>query len=81
MSLEGRVLVVEDDAGQRRMLADFLRDLGLEVAEAAHGREGLDHFQQGSFDLVISDLRMPEMDGQELLREVKAVNPEVAAVN
>jgi two-component system NtrC family response regulator len=80
MSLEGRVLVVEDDASQRQMLADFLRDLGLEVAEAADGRQALEGIQKNLFDLVISDLRMPKMDGQELLSEVKALNPEIGVV-
>ena len=80
MSIDGRVLVVEDDASQRQMLADFLRDLGLEVVEASEGHEALDRFQKGPFDLVISDLRMPEMDGQELLQQIKALNPEVGVV-
>jgi len=80
MSMDGRVLVVEDDSSQRQMLADFLRDLGVEVVEAADGRQALDYIHQGPFDLVISDLRMPEMDGQELLSEVKALNPEIGVV-
>lgn len=80
MSIEGRVLAVEDDASQRQMLADFLRDLGLEVVEASDGREAIEIFQKGPFDLVISDLRMPEMDGQELLQQIRSINPEVGVV-
>ena len=80
MQIEARVLVVDDDGGQREALAAFLRDLGAEVAEASDGRGALAAFQEGQFDLVITDLRMPEIDGHELLRRVKLLNPEIGVV-
>lgn len=80
MSIDGQILVVDDDPSQRQMLADFLRDLGAEVIEAGDGRQALDQIHQSPIDLVISDLRMPEMDGQELLTEIKALNPEIGVV-
>lgn len=80
MSLEGRILVVDDDPSQREMLAGFLRDLGTDVDEAADGREALDILRQGQFDLVISDLRMPKMGGEELLVSIMDLNPEIAVI-
>jgi len=80
MSLEGKVLVVDDDAAQREMLAGFLRDLGVDTDEAENGREALTVLEQGPFDLVITDLRMPKMDGRQLLGAVKQLNPEIGVV-
>jgi DNA-binding NtrC family response regulator len=80
MSTDGRVLVVEDDASQRQMLAEFLRDLGFETIEAGNGQEGLASFSEGPFDLVITDLRMPVMDGHDLLAEIKSLSPDTPVV-
>jgi len=80
MNLEGRVLIVEDDSAQREMLSGFLSDLGVETAEASNGKEALDRLASQQFDVVISDLRMPQMGGEELLREVKELNPDIGVV-
>jgi DNA-binding NtrC family response regulator len=80
MSLEGRILVVDDDAAQREMLAGFLRDLGSEVLEAEDGARALEATRQHNPDVVITDLRMPGMDGQRLLREIVALNPEIRTI-
>jgi DNA-binding NtrC family response regulator len=78
--LTGRVLIVEDDPAQREMLSGFLGDLGVETAEAGNGKEALEILAKRQFDVVITDLRMPEMDGNELLRLVETVNPEIKVV-
>jgi DNA-binding NtrC family response regulator len=80
MKLDARILVVEDDPSQREMLSGFLRDLGAEVDEADGGRAALDAVRGRSPDVVVTDLRMPEMDGQLLLKEIRAVNPEIRVV-
>ena len=80
MSLDGRVLIVEDDPVQREMLVGFLRDLGIETAEAEDGRQALGLLDSQPIDLVVTDLRMPGMNGSELLREIKSQNPEVGVV-
>ncbi len=80
MTLDGRVLVVDDDRSQRELLAEFLRELGAEVLEAADGPEALDRVRTALPDVVLSDFRMPGMDGLTLLREVRAANPEVEFV-
>ncbi len=80
MNLDARLLVVDDEAGQRDLLAGFLRDLGAEVLEAASGEEALEICDRALPDVVISDVRMPGADGTELLRRIKATNPEVEVV-
>jgi DNA-binding NtrC family response regulator len=78
--LEGRLLVVEDDATQRVLLAKFLRGLGAEVHEAADGSVALELAAQIAPDLVLTDLRLPGIDGRQLLRELAALNPEIRTV-
>ena len=80
MSLEGRVLIVEDDPAQREMLVGFLRDLGVETEAAENGRRALDLLDSQPIDLVVTDLRMPGMEGSELLKKIKAQNPELGVV-
>jgi two-component system, NtrC family, response regulator HydG len=69
------VLVVDDDAGVRFTLAEVLLEADVEVLEAADGRAALAIVRARPVDLVITDLRMPGMDGLELLREVIALRP------
>ncbi len=66
-----RILVVEDEESIRRALDKRLRKLGHEVVTAQDGVEGLQALGAQPFDLLISDFRMPRMDGLELLRNVK----------
>ena len=80
MKLDARILVVDDEPAQRGLLAGFLRDLDAEVLEAGNGREALDLVRRTLPDVVLTDVRMPEMGGGELLRAVKHGNPEVEVV-
>ncbi len=73
----GRILVVDDEEGVRSFLAESLEIDGHHVEEAAHGQEALERLRARSFDLVLTDLRMPGMDGLELLQKVQAEQPEV----
>jgi DNA-binding NtrC family response regulator len=75
-----RVLVVDDDAVVRASVHKVLGRAGLETTEAASGVEALSLLAAGGFDLVISDIRMPNMDGVQLLREMKARNPAQPAI-
>jgi two-component system response regulator FlrC len=73
----GRILVVDDEEGVRSFLAESLEIDGHQVEEAANGQEALERVRARSFDLVLTDLRMPGMDGLELLQKVHAEQPEV----
>ena len=66
-----RIMVVEDDAMQRILLANVLEVQGYDVVHAENGRQALDKLEVESVDLVISDIIMPEMDGLELCRRLK----------
>lgn len=68
-----RVLIVEDDAVTRRALQAVIAGLGHEVAETCDGREAWEQVQAGDFDVVVSDWLMPEMDGLELCRRIRAL--------
>ncbi len=72
-----RILVVDDDKDLADSLVEYLIKLGYQASPAYGGREALDKFQQGDFQLVITDLRMPEMNGMELLEAVKAIDNRV----
>lgn len=69
-----KVMVVDDDPGIRLLLCDTLEDDGFEVMEAPNVAEALHLFLQETPDLVITDLIMPERDGVDMLREIKAVS-------
>jgi CheY-like chemotaxis protein len=70
-----RILVVEDQPAVAQMLAEALEADGHEVETAANGRLGLDKIEVRPYDLIISDLRMPELDGVGLYREIKRRRP------
>jgi two-component system NtrC family response regulator len=80
MSLNLRLLVVDDEKKQRSLLAGFFRDLGAEVHEAAGGEEALALIRSTLLDVVVTDYRMPGMNGRELLGEIKALNPKIEVV-
>src|SRR3954454_10382570 len=69
------ILIVEDDAAMREMLREALEDDGYAVETAVNGRAGVERVQKGGIDLVVSDVKMPEIDGLDMLREIKAVSP------
>lgn len=70
-----RVLVIDDDQAMLALVADILLLSGHNVLVAENGREGLDLFCKENFDLVVTDLTMPVMDGWDLARRIKAISP------
>lgn len=71
----GRILIIDDDKMVRELLSDILLAAGHTVVPAAGGREGLRLFRHGAFDLVFTDLGMPECSGWEVAAGVKAIAP------
>ena len=72
-----RILIVDDDELIRKFLLDFFVDLKFEVVTAENGTDALRKFAPQNFDLVISDLMMPDMTGIELLKELIARDDKV----
>jgi two-component system response regulator PilR (NtrC family) len=75
-----RVLIVDDEDELREMLAETVRSLGHEVFTAEDGEKGLHVYKQQEIDLVITDLKMPRMDGLTLLREIRLVKPDAVVL-
>ncbi len=75
-----RVLVVDDEANMRRVLEIMLHKIGYETRAASNGQEALALAQRESFDLVLTDLRMPEMDGLALLDALRAQKVEAPVI-
>jgi two-component system, OmpR family, response regulator MtrA len=69
--MDERILLVEDDASIRETTSLGLEGAGYRVAVARDGREALDRFRQTTFDLVVLDLMLPELDGYEVCREIR----------
>ncbi|MCK4788646.1 MAG: response regulator [Desulfobacteraceae bacterium] len=66
-----KVLIVEDEKGIRVLLSDLLSSKGFEVSMARDGQESLDQLEDGRFDLVVTDIHMPRLDGIEMLKRMK----------
>lgn len=67
-----RILLVDDETSIVETIGSFLRDLGHEVTGAVDGVEALELLARGSFDVIISDIRMPRVGGMELLTRLRA---------
>ena len=70
-----RILAVDDDDGTRQLLHQVLTDAGAEVVVASSGREALEYLQSHAFDVILSDIGMPEMDGYQFLRSARSKFP------
>lgn len=75
-----RILLIDDDDLVRESLQAQLEDAGHKVVLAAHGGEGLAAFQGGAFDLVLTDILMPTVEGLETIKRMRAIDPQVAII-
>jgi DNA-binding NtrC family response regulator len=79
-SVEDRILIVDDEEVICSILARRLTREGYSCATAHNGKEDLNHFYKDSFSLIISDIKMPEMDGIEPLKKVRTVHPNMLVI-
>ena len=75
-----RVLIAEDEEITRKHLADVLRDENYNVVSVDNGVNALEEIKANDFDILIADIKMPGMDGLELLSRVKKISPETAVL-
>jgi len=75
-----RILVIDDERGIRNTLKDILEYEKHEVEVAATGEEGLEHLRNNGFDLIFLDVKMPGLDGIEVLQDVARAHPEIPVV-
>jgi CheY-like chemotaxis protein len=75
-----RLLIVDDEQEICQMLSRHFRLLGMNISTAANGKDALQHLASNSVDIVLSDIRMPEMDGVELCRQLRKDYPLVRII-
>src|SRR5438094_245454 len=71
------ILLVDDEPDILEFLEQYLQDMGMDVSTTTSAQDALQQLRKKSFDMVISDIRMPEMSGVELLKETKKLTPDI----
>ncbi|HEY4708513.1 MAG TPA: response regulator, partial [Thermodesulfobacteriota bacterium] len=80
MARQARILIIDDEPLMRISISDALKGDGYHVAETASGKEGIGRVKDGSFDIVITDLRLPDLDGIEVLKSCKRASPDTFVI-
>ena len=75
MAVGASILIIDDDAAVSRTLSLILTRAGHQVSTVTGGRKGLELLSQGGFDLVLTDIIMPELDGIEAIRRIRTDHP------
>jgi|CXWL01.1.fsa_nt_gi DNA-binding response OmpR family regulator len=80
MKISGHILIIDDEPALRKTLARVLQQAGFEVTTAENGEQGMDFLQSSSFDLAYMDLRMPGLNGLDVLNLIHAKFPTLPVV-
>lgn len=75
-----KLLLIDDEEGIRKLLSLSLKSDGYDVVTAESGQDGLDLFQEEAFSIVLTDIKMPGIDGIQVLREIKKINPNTEVI-
>ncbi len=75
-----KILIIDDEPAQVQALAGFLKKKGYDIQSALNGREGLQQIERQTIDLVITDFRLPDIDGVEVLKRVHGINPDIDVI-
>ncbi len=75
-----KILIIDDDPSIRNMLAIVLKKSGYEVTLTDSGRSALDRLKKETFELIISDIKMPDINGIDLLKKIKSINQEIPVI-
>lgn len=74
------ILVIDDEAAQRDVLTGYLKKKGYKIFSASSGKEGIEIAGRHPVDIILSDFKMPDLNGIEVLEHVKKINPEISFV-
>ncbi len=80
MAEQKQILIVDDDPAQCEILAQLIGQLGFKAFSATDGDMALQVFQERGIDLVITDIKMPHMDGMTLLQKIRSLNEKVRVI-
>ena len=78
--MKPKILLIDDEEGIRKLLGISLRDAGYPVSIAIDGERGIELFQEESPEIVLTDIKMPGLDGIEVLRRIKAMSPDTEVI-
>jgi DNA-binding NtrC family response regulator len=74
------ILVIDDEAAQRDVLTGYLKKKGYKIFSASSGKEGIEITGRNPVDIILSDFKMPNLSGLDVLEQVKKINPEISFV-
>lgn len=74
------ILVIDDEAAQRDVLTGYLKKKGYKIFSASSGKEGIEITKINTVDIILSDFKMPDLNGIDVLEQVKKINPEISFV-
>ncbi len=74
------ILIIDDEAAQRDVLTGYLKKKGYIIFSASSGKEGIEITKNNPVDIILSDFKMPDLNGIEVLEQVKRINPEISFV-
>jgi DNA-binding NtrC family response regulator len=77
---KGRILVIDDDEGTRKVVAEALKSEGYSVDTASNGKEAVEKSQTNFYNLALVDIRLPDMEGTKLLTSMKETTPEMIKI-
>jgi DNA-binding NtrC family response regulator len=80
MAQQPKVLIVDDEERFRKTMRKLLTVEGIEAETAGSAKEGLEKLKEGAYDVIILDVRMPEMTGVEALAEIRKIDPEAEVI-
>ena len=75
-----KILIIDDELSQRELLGGFLKKKGYEITSAGSAEEGLDLFNDDYFNLAIVDIKLPRMNGIQLLERLRDSDPDFPAI-
>ena len=75
-----RILIIDDDEAVRKVLRKMLEGLSAQVEEAEDGEQGIRKYQEGIFNLIVTDMIMPCKEGIQVIQELRRKHPEVAII-